>query len=254
MSPSHQKSPRHWRLEIRNWKLGFLITYHASRSNHQCLILIALVLAFLYVFIILGLGEGLRRGLNLSVEFTRKFVHIGVGIISFALVALFQTWYWAIIPPLAFVILNYISYRRQIFSGMETGEKGQLGTVYFPISFVILIPLLWSQPAILVASLMPMTWGDAFAAIIGQRYGAHKFSIVGQTRSVEGSLAMFIFSFVAVALTFLVFSASLGTSLVVALVVAIIATLVEAFSPFGLDNLSVPLTSAIVLVLLGNFF
>ena len=51
---------------------------------------LALVLAFVYVAIILGLGEGLRRGLNLSVEFTRKFVHIGVGMISFALVVLLK--------------------------------------------------------------------------------------------------------------------------------------------------------------------
>lgn len=215
---------------------------------------IALILSFIYVAIILGLGEGLRRGLHLSVEFTRKFVHIGVGMISFALVALFKTWQWAIIPPAIFVIINYISYRRQIFSGMETGEKGQLGTVYFPISFVVLIPLLWQFPAILVTSLMPMTWGDAFAAIIGQRYGAHKFHVVGQMRSLEGSIAMFVFSFVAVAITFLVFYAPIATALVTALIVAFVATLVEAFSPFGLDNLSVPITSAILLMLLSNFF
>jgi phytol kinase len=136
----------------------------------------------------------LRRGLHLSVEFTRKFVHIGVGMVAFLLVWLFQTWQWAILPPLAFIVINYISYRRQIFAGMETGERGQLGTVYFPISFAVLIPVLWSFPAVLVASLMPMTWGDAFAAIIGKRWGAHQFTVLGQTRSLEGSLAMFAFS------------------------------------------------------------
>ncbi|MCL4500024.1 MAG: hypothetical protein M1335_07285 [Chloroflexi bacterium] len=115
---------------------------------------LALVIAFVYVSIILALGEGLR-GLRLSVDFTRKFVHIGVGMVAFLLVALFKTWQFAIIPPLVFIAVNYVSYRRQIFAGMETGEKGELGTVYFPISFAVLIPLLWSQPALLVASLMP---------------------------------------------------------------------------------------------------
>lgn len=213
---------------------------------------LALVLAFLYVSLILALGEGLRRGLHLSVEFTRKFVHVGVGMIAFLLVWLFQTWQWAIIPPLAFIVINYISYRRQIFAGMETGERGQLGTVYFPISFAILIPLLWAFPALLVASLMPMTWGDAFAAIVGKRWGAHKFTILGQTRSVEGSLAMFGLSFVATFIALIVFAQPIGTSLVIACLVAFVVTIVEAVSPFGIDNLTVPLTSALVLYLLSG--
>ncbi len=211
---------------------------------------IALILAFLYVAVILALGEGLRRGLKLSVEFTRKFVHIGVGMVAFLLVVLFQTWQFAIIPPLVFIVVNYVSYRRQIFAGMETGEKGQLGTVYFPISFSILIPLLWSQPALLVASLMPMTWGDAFAAIIGRRWGAHKFTLLGQTRSLEGSLAMFVFSLVATFLALIVFAQPVVASLMIALVVALIAAIVEALSPLGIDNLTVPLISALVLFLL----
>ena len=213
---------------------------------------LALIIAFLYVSVVLAVSEMLRRGLRLSVDLTRKFVHIAVGMIAFPLVLLFQAWQFAIIPPLAFIVVNYISYRRQIFAGMETGERGQLGTIYFPISFSILIPLLWLQPALLVASLMPMTWGDAFAALIGQRFGTHKFTVLGQTRSIEGSLTMFVFSLLAVFLTLLFFSQPLAASFVFALVVALIASIVEACSPFGIDNLTVPLSSAIVLVALRS--
>jgi phytol kinase len=187
-----------------------------------------------------------------SVDVTRKFVHIAVGMIAFPLALLFSAWQFAIIPPLAFIVVNYVSYRRQIFAGMETGERGQLGTVYFPISFSILIPLLWSQPALLVASLMPMTWGDAFAALIGQRYGKRKFTVLGQTRSLEGTIVMFAFSLLAVFLALVFFAQPIATSFVFALVVALIASVVEALSPFGIDNLTVPLSSAIVLVALNN--
>ncbi len=210
---------------------------------------LALVLAFGYVSIILGLAEGLRRGLPLSVEFTRKFVHVGVGMIAFALVVFFREWYFAIIPPLIFIGVNYVSYRRQVLSVMETGEKNQLGTVYFPISFCILIPLLWSQPALLVASLMPMTWGDAFAAILGRHFGKHRFVVFGQTRSFEGSLTMFVFSLVATFCALVMFALPVTTSLPLALLTALGATVVEAISPWGIDNLTVPLISALVLVL-----
>jgi phytol kinase len=213
---------------------------------------IALVLAFVYVSVVLAIGEGLRRLFRLSVEFTRKFVHVSVGMIAFPLVWLFRDWYWAIIPPLAFILVNYLSYRRQIFLGMETGEKNQLGTVYFPISFSILITLLWSQPALLVAGLMPLTWGDAFAAIVGRRWGAHTYRALGQTRSLEGSLAMFALSFITTTLALIVFGQPLVTSLVWGLLTAVVATCVEALSPWGIDNLTVPLTSALVLVIAAS--
>ncbi len=211
----------------------------------------ALLLAFVYVSLVLAMGEGLRRLFCLSVEFTRKFVHIAVGMIAFPLVLLFRDWYLAIIPPLVFILVNYLSYRRQIFKGIETGEKNQLGTVYFPISFSILIPLLWSYPALFVASLMPMTWGDAFAAIIGKRWGAHTFRVFGQARSIEGSLAMFAFSFVATTFALVALGQPLLASLILGLVTAVVATLVEALSPWGIDNLTVPLISALVLVIAG---
>ena len=213
---------------------------------------LALLIAFAYVSLILALCEGLRRGLRLSVEFTRKFVYIGVGMIAFPLVVLFQSWQFAIIPPLVFIVVNYVSYRQQIFAGMETGQKGHLGTVYFPISFSVLIPLLWSQPALLVASLMPMTCGDAFAAILGKCFGAHKFAILGHTLSVEGSLAMFAFSFAATFAALVVFAVPSASSLLLAFAAALAATLVEALSPWGIDNLTVPLTSALVLAALKS--
>jgi phytol kinase len=212
---------------------------------------LALIIAFVYVSLVLGISELLRRGARLSVDLTRKFVHIAVGMIAFPLVLLFQSWQFAILPPLVFVVVNYVSYRRQIFSGMETGARGQLGTIYFPISFALLIPLLWTQPALLVASLMPMVWGDAFAALIGQRIGTHTFTIWGQTRSLEGTFAMFVFSRLAVLLTLVFFAQPLASSLVAALLVACVASIVEALSPFGIDNLTVPLVSAVVLVALG---
>jgi phytol kinase len=170
---------------------------------------------------------------------------------AFGTVLLFQDWYFAIIPPLSFVVLNYISYRQEIFKSVETGEKGNLGTVYFPISFAIILCLFWDSPHLLVASLMPMTWGDALAAILGRRYGQRKYTLLGSTRSVEGSLAMFLFSWLSTFLALLLLPPlAWQTSLLYSLALAAFATLVEALSPWHLDNLTVPLLSAAVLYLM----
>lgn len=222
---------------------------------------LALVISYVYVFAVIGVGEGLRKWRCYSTEFTRKLIHITVGMWTFGTVLLFQHWYFAIIPPLSFVATNYISYRGEIFKSVETGEKGNLGMVYFPISFAVIICLFWMRPNLLVASLMPMTWGDALAAILGRRYGQRKYSVLGFTRSMEGSLAMFLFSWLSIFLALLLLP-SLGgvlslpkgwqTSLLYSLAVAAFATLVEALSPWHIDNLTVPLFSAALLYLIAK--
>jgi phytol kinase len=212
---------------------------------------LALAVSYVFVFAAIGAAEGLRKWRGYSVDFTRKFIHITVGMWSVGTVLLFERWYMAIIPPASFILVNYISYRRETFKAMETGEKGNLGTVYFPLSFSAIIALFWAQPHLLVASLMPMTWGDAMAAVLGARYGQYRYTLWGSTRSLEGSVSMFLFAFVATFLTLWLFPPlSAGLSLHYAWVVALVATAVEAVTPWHLDNLTVPLVSAGALYLL----
>jgi phytol kinase len=136
------------------------------------------------------------------------------------------------------------------------------GTVYFAVSVTLLFGLLW-QPSspidrapIAAAGVMAMTWGDALAALIGKRIGRHRYQFWGSERSWEGSTAMFVASTVTM---FLVLNLLPGSSLSplavpseprqafsAALVGAAFATVAEAVSPYGTDNLSVPLVAAAV--------
>jgi phytol kinase len=214
--------------------------------------LISLAIAFAYVALLIGTAEMLRRVFHVPIDITRKIVHVGVGMTALVVTSFFRDWSIAILGPLAFLAINYFSYRKKIFQGIEIAEEGQLGTIYFPLAFVILIPALWSHPARLAASFMPMTWGDAAAAILGKRFGAHPFRVFGQTSSVEGSIAMFGFGFIATEIALVMFGQPPGSSLAIALVTALAATIAEALSPKGIDNLSVPIVSALVLNLLAK--
>jgi phytol kinase len=211
---------------------------------------IALIASFVYVFAMIGAAEGLRKWRGYSVEFTRKFIHIAVGMWAYGTVLLFERRTFAIIPPLAFVAINALSYWQGTFKAMETGEKGQLGTIYFPISFAVLIWLLWGRPHLVVASLMPMTWGDALAAVLGRRFGQRHYTIAGSTRSLEGTLAMFLIGWVATLVPLLLLAPvplDLVTAVVTAAAGALGAAVIEAISPWGIDNLTVPAVSALIL-------
>ncbi len=216
---------------------------------------LAVVLSFLYVFLALGAAEALRKWRGYAVDFTRKFVHIAVGMWAYGTVLLFRQRGAAIIPPLAFVVINAVSYRVGMFKAMETGEKGRFGTIYFPISFAALIWLLWDRPHLLVAGLMPMTWGDALAAVVGRRAGRHYYTVCGSRRSLEGSLVMFIAGWITALVPLLVLAVppvAIDRAVVVAALTAFGAAVVEAISPWGIDNLTVPAISALILVLLSS--
>ena len=215
---------------------------------------IALIASFVYVFAMIGIAEGLRRWRNYAVDFTRKFIHIAVGMWVYGTIWLFENRAMAIIPPLAFVLINALSYWLGTFKAMETGEKGNLGTIYFPLSFAALIWLLWDTPHLLAASLMPMTWGDALAAIVGRPVGQRTYTFAGSTRSLEGSVTMFVVSWIATFIPLWLMGGG-GLSPLAAVgaaaVTALATTLVEAISPWGIDNLTVPVISALVLVLVA---
>ena len=214
---------------------------------------IALAVSFIYVFAMIGIAEGLRSWRKYSVEFTRKFIHIAVGMWAYGTVLLFERRTFALVPPLAFVAINALSYWRGTFKAMETGEKGKLGTIYFPLSFAALIWLLWGHPYLLVASLMPMTWGDALAAIIGRAIGKRRYTVLGTTRSLEGSGVMFLYSWVATLAPLVIMgSISSAAAMGAAIATALAATAIEAISPWGIDNLTVPAISALILVWIAH--
>jgi phytol kinase len=214
---------------------------------------IALLLSFIYVFLMIGIAEGLRKWQGYSVDFTRKFIHISVGMWAFGTVLLFKRREFAIIPPIAFIAINAFSYWQGTFKAMETGAKGEIGTIYFPISFTLITWLFWDKPYLLVASLMPMTWGDAFAAIVGQRIGKRRYSVGKSTRSFEGSLAMLLCGWIATFIPLIILPSSNLTLLPavgIAGLTALAAAIVEGISPWGIDNLTVPAVSVLVLILL----
>lgn len=92
--------------------------------------------------------------------------------------------------------------------------------------------LIFALPAAAFA-MSAIILGDAAAALIGRRWGKHKFPHAD--RSWEGSLAFFAASLIPAILI-------PGLPLWIGLIGAVLATAVEAFSNQIDDNLSVPLT------------
>lgn len=226
--------------------------------------LTGLITSYIYASSLLAVAELLRRRFGVGQELTRKFVHICAGMWVFGILGLFGRWQIGIIPFATFIGVNWLLYRYRLVSAIDS-ERDSPGTVYFAASITLLFALLWrpegphDRAPVAVAGVMALTWGDALAALIGMRLGRHRYRVGHSVRSWEGSTVMLLVSALVIMLSLWLLPGSafcplappvgFGQALLVGLAAAAAATLVEAISPHGTDNLSVPLVAAGVALL-----
>lgn len=214
---------------------------------------LGLLICFVYIFGIIGLAEGLRRWRNYTIDFTRKVIHIGVGMMSWALHFLFDSPWFFVVACAAFVVINFLDWKYGLIASMASEDSSNLGTVYFPIAAGVVALLFWQTPPLMVAALMPLTWGDGMAPVIGRAYGRNPYFIRNHKRTLEGSLGFFVagflFTWLALWLVPGLPSISPLGALLPAFVITLVTTLVEAISIWGLDNLSITAVSITILML-----
>ena len=214
---------------------------------------IGILVSFVFVFGVLGIAQTLASFTAIPAPITRKFVHIGVSHWWVLAIPLFDSVSFAIVGPVAFIILNAISLKKTLFSSMEMpkepGKPFNLGTVYFPISLLILVILTFLTPIptwIGAIGILVLGWGDGMAAIAGMTAGKLRFTVFGQRKSVLGSGSMFLFSLLVVLLySYIHLPVSTGQIWLAALATAAVATVVEAATPLGMDNLTIPLLTSL---------
>jgi phytol kinase len=208
-----------------------------------------------YVGSIVLISELLHRYTDTSPEQVRKVVHIGTGnVIILAWLLQLPAWVGIISGVLAGIV-TLISYRLPILPGVNSVGRKSLGTFFYAVSIGILTAIFWNLnlPHYAVIGILIMAWGDGLAAIIGQRFGKHPYTVFGNTKSWEGTLTMLVVSYAIVSIVLLSVQGNIWQTWVVGIPVAIVATGVESLAQWGLDNLTVPLTSAGLAFLVDRF-
>lgn len=214
---------------------------------------IGFFLCIVYVFGIIGIAELLRRRLGYSTSFTRKVIHIGVGMMSWGLPFLFSSPWPFAAAALFFALVNLLDWRFGFFAAMASADRSNLGTVYFPLAAMAVVILFWDEPPLMVAALMPLTWGDGIAPVIGRAFGSHSYTVFGHTRTLQGSAGFFLAGllFTWMALWIIPGPPAIDAlrALTVATVLVASTTLVEAISVWGLDNLTITASAVLILSL-----
>ena len=180
-------------------------------------------------------------------ETSRKAVHILMGMVTLSFPWLFrEAWPVLLLTVLAVAALagtRLVAPLQKQFGTVLNGvERHSLGEVYFPLAVAALFVLSSENRLLYLIPLLTLTLADAVAALVGIRYGQHRFCTSEGTKSAEGSLAFFMVAFLSAHVPLLLLSSTgRAESLLIALVLGILVMLFEAVSVGGLDNLFIPL-------------
>ena len=222
-----------------------------------------LLLCYVYVLFIIFVSGKMSTSLKVSRRVSRKFLHVMIGNLPF-IIPFFTIKMFPALVAAPFILVTFLAspyspvknVSRKLQDLADITEEGhQLGLVFYAISYTVLALLFASRPYLIAAGILPMAYGDAFASIIGEKYGRRKYRILAN-KSFEGSMAMFIASFFSftISLTFfsILYSFSFLDKILASLAVAAVATIVEGVSPMGFDNLTVPVLCALTFLLLSG--
>ncbi len=182
-----------------------------------------------------------------SSEAVRKVVHIGTGnVILLAWWLNIPAWIGVSASILASGV-TLLSYWRPVLPAINSVGRRSFGTCFYSLSIGLLIAVFWplGHPEYAALGVLVMAWGDGMAALVGQRFGAHPYEFLGMKKSWEGSTAMALVSGLVSGGVLWAALGDAGSAGLTAVAIAVLATVLEAVSILGVDNLTVPLGSAI---------
>ncbi len=176
-------------------------------------------------------------------ELSRKIVHIGVGpVIPLA-------WWQGITSEIAIPIASIITiclvinHRFKLLPAVEDIKRHSYGTVAYGLSITLLLIFFWStKPSIVTAGVLAMAFGDGLAGLIGRTMLSPKWKVFGQTKSIAGTMAMAI-TVASILLVMTLLGIFTFHPLGILLITSI-AVILEQISPWGIDNLTVPIAVA----------
>lgn len=209
---------------------------------------IGILVSYIFIFLMIIGGKLFEK---VGKEASRKFIHIMLG--NWWLIAMYffnNVWFAAFVP-LTFVIINYISYKKDIIKVMEREEnkKDGLGTVYYACSLLILVIITFgvlNKPILGLVPIFVMAFGDGLAAIFGKLIKSKKYKVYDTEKSIAGSLTMFIVSFIIISIYLIYINNPFWY--LKAIIISLIITVLEAISIKGTDNITVPIATLIILM------
>jgi len=193
------------------------------------LLLIALPLIVLFAM------EILSRRTRVQPEVTRKISHIVLG--SIAVLGFLEGPIWLYAASIAALSLYvFTSLRKKRLRSPHGVERSTYGALFLPLGLLAPLPLTFDAPEVYIFSILIVTFADSAAGLVG-------FLLKRTQKSMLGSTVFFAVT------ALILFAYPLALPPFALIGVAVAVTLVERYSIYGSDNLTIPLAATALLLL-----
>ena len=203
----------------------------------------------------------IRKFTKIPDELFRKILHFILLGAYIPLLFGFNTWWKSVIlvGSLIILLLPILTFAGKIpgFSSfVNERKKGEFTSSMVLALSVMLLTItvgwgIFEDKFLVLASVYAWGVGDAFAALIGKRFGKHKINwkFVDNKKSYEGSIAMIVTSTISVFIVLLVRGGIHPVfALLIAFVASLTSTFVELCSKNGIDTITCPSVAMALIV------
>jgi phytol kinase len=225
-----------------------LLNHYLSMNSNMLGLLVSISLILLILFFVFVL----KKITHMNDELLRKIVHISVSNWWLLNLLYVSDVKYAIVGPIAFMFMNSIFvFKPKVGDKFGfVGKQRNYGLVYYPFSLGILVLLCYNNIIPYYAGtigVLCMGYGDGFAAITGSIWGKSKIPFNTGGKTYLGSFVMVVVCNLVCVFTFALATDFSTISIIIAsLIISIVASLVEMITPLGLDNISVPIITAVL--------
>ncbi|WP_245935758.1 diacylglycerol/polyprenol kinase family protein [Sphingobacterium athyrii] len=214
--------------------------------------MVLLAMLFLLLF---ALSEILYHRFKIRVEFTRKLVHIGTGIISLLFPILLASHWSVLFLCGVFAVILVLSLKFNLLRSIHAIDRKSAGSLAYPAAVYLCFvtqTYLDDRNIFYYLPLATLAICDPMAALSGKKWPLGPYMVLGAKKTVLGSIAFFIS---AIVLTFFIWKYAHDSSLdfqelTIITTIALMATFAEALSKDGYDNLTIPLSTIVSLYIL----
>jgi dolichol kinase len=210
--------------------------------------MLAVITCLFGIFAILALAEILWERKILKGEYLRKFVHVLAG-------SFIAFWPWLVswrtiqLLGLAMAVFILAESKLQLLSFRGNVKRLSYGDVSLALA-VTLTALLTKNNLFFCIALLQVALADGIAAAIGIRFGMRlKYKVFGHTKTVLGTMAVWLVSLMVISVTGLFGHTQLTYAAYALLILVLppLITLTENLAGWGLDNIAIPLVVLAVL-------
>lgn len=211
--------------------------------------MIPVLLALAGMAVLLFCAEILWHRKRLSGEYARKFVHIlGGSFVAFW--PYFMSYHAIELIAIGAIIVWFATQKMHISYALRDINRPTVGELLYPLS-VLLVALLAQQNWVFTASILFLALADGMAAIFGKKFGTKKmtYKVFAGKKTLQGSFAYFVCAYLILGVAALLGgkTAILHDPILTLAWLPLVCVFLENISPYGIDNLTVPLMVVVLL-------